>query len=197
MQPIFGDTINYRIAEQAPKPGAFFIRGRSNWYKCREMFAKQFSENIDGFYCSLEKECSADGLPEFLAITEDILKIESPSVYQKSTHPLAIFIRPSSFWKTCPIRRSLFTILVRAGLAYRPQYNSWEDAIYTQDYIKITRKAVLRFMYGCTKFVPGERDRAGWVTTFRHCNEDEIRRKLVFPNGNPEFGIVGAGTLWG
>jgi hypothetical protein len=197
MQPIFGDTINYRIAEQPPKPGAFFIRGRSNWYKCREQFAKHFSKDTNGFYVSLEHECSNIGLPEFLAITEDLLSIEEPSVYQKSTNPVAIFVRPSEFWRSCPIRRSLFTILLRAGLAYRPRYNTWEDAIYTQEYIRITRKAVLRFMYGSTKFVPGERDRAGWVTTFRHCTEDEIRRKLIFPGGSSEFGIVGTGTLWG
>ena len=83
------------------------------------------------------------------------------------------------------MRRSLLTILLRAGMLYNKDRDNYEQALFTEPYIVPTKQAVMRFLYGFTKYAgpsmePGTNlETKGWKMIFSKLKEEEIRRYLV------------------
>ena len=83
------------------------------------------------------------------------------------------------------MRRSLLTIIVRAGILYDLKKDNYEEALFKEPYVVPTKKAVMRFMYGFTKYNGPSMDPTtsletkGWKTIFSKLKEDDIRKYLV------------------
>lgn len=170
------------------------------WDKCREQFAKKFTENLNGFFYSVY-EPNKHGPAAFIKDTEHFLGIKDPSKFYLSNRENVIYIRVSEFWKKCYMRRSLFTLICRLGLIYEGK--SWEANLFgfvqetknseldaNYEMARKTNKALLRFFLGFTKYV-GSLDhiqkeyfpeKHGWVMEFSGKSNDQIKQLLILDN---------------
>jgi hypothetical protein len=185
------------VTASKPSPGSFALEGASElqWVKCREQFASYFTEKTIGFYFSHEFEYS-DNVAQFIARTEEIIGCQS-SKYAKTNRKWLVWIEPGDFWRACVMRRSLLTILLRCGLRYEAGKDNYEESLYSQEYIKETKDATMRFLFGFTKYIPINVTCKAWVTTFKNVERDMIRRQLVLPDGTElQENTIGINALW-
>ena len=204
MQVEFGDTkIVEAEAPSLPSTGSYSLHPL-DWRKCREQFAKLFDENTDGFFFSHPNGCG-ENIATFLSKTEEVIDASYPikirSKFCRTNMPYALWIMPSPFWKECSIRRSLMTILLRCGFFYRFDADNYEEALFSDDYAKVTKTAIQRFLFGHIHFVKDDSSflasKSGWRDLFAHKGVEEIRNKLTLPNDSTvERTMVGLGTIW-
>lgn len=186
-----------------PQIGSFSIETPINWQKCRETFANLFTSEISGFYFShgTDNPNASDCIFSFILKTEDILRVSGITLdstkISKTNRNFAIWVEPSSFWKDCEFKRSLFTIFLRCGIQYTENY---DNALSSQTYITDTLPAVKRFLFGFTHFneVADKRFKPrGWVNAFLNKTKDDVKTILTKPstqeNQNNFFGV---GSLW-
>lgn len=181
--------------EKRPKTGAFSIEGDPlDWIGCRDYFFSKFQEDTESFYFSIYPE-THERVAAFIHRTEDILEIEAQSAFGRTNRSYVLWVRPSMFWRKCMVRRSLLTILLRAGLNYSPESDNYEDALYSEEYIVETKDAVLRFFFGFTQFVPRANNFRGWRSCFQGMDIPNIRKRLISSRQEDEC-LIGAETLW-
>jgi hypothetical protein len=198
---------NKKIARQIkkiPSPGQFSLDGEElEWEQCRENFAKRFTNAQNGLFFSHGVN-NDENVCAFIEKTEDILirgALQNiiKSNFYKTNLNFAIWIEPSSFWMNCPMKRSLFTMLLRCGLIYN--LKNYEEALYGYQYSKITKNAVQRFMYGFTEFVFEDESfegiGKGWASYFGNKPCDLVCEKLIMPSYLPvnKF-LFGQEILW-
>lgn len=177
-----------------PHPGYYAIEANPiKWINCREKFYNSFVPDLKGFFFSHEFG-EREEIAAFINKTEEILDVEQSS-FAKTNRPYALWVEPSVFWKKCEIRRSLFTILLRAGRKYKASSGNYEDALFSQEYIKLTKEAVMRFLFGFTNYVRLDGQK-GWVSVFMHKKREDVRKRLVSSTKNKNSSLIGAGSLW-
>jgi len=202
-----------------PPSGGFAIEKEANrlvnWDHCREQFAVRFLEKTEGFYFC-HKACEADSVTCFLNKFENILStsegcdLMEKTQFAHTNQEKVLYVKPSSFWKDCFFKRSLFTILARCSQNYLPHKDNFDEALFSPNfkestYTYETKPAVLRFMFGFTKYtgispVTAESTvvKHGWKEEFYKLDESEIRNRLVLPDGvKKKCNIVGSDSLWG
>lgn len=165
------------------------------WVKCREQFANYFTSRVLGFYFSHKHDC-ADNVAQFISKTEEIIGIKDCATYAKTNRNWVLWIEPNAFWTSCAMRRSLFTILLRCGLNYKSNEDNYEESLYSEGYIKETKEAVMRFLFGFTKYVPDNSLNVprGWVSAFKNADRDLVRRQLL--SSENEQSTIGINSLW-
>ena len=127
------------------------------FYGCREQFHR--SESLsNGHIVYSPKNMPKGGiqkLGKFIFLVEEKLKIKDKTslyrVHYKTRHGAVrknvVLIKLSKFWiNRGPTIKSLFTILLRAGIAH----TNIETAVNNQPYLKQTKIAVHRFLSGYT-----------------------------------------------
>lgn len=189
-----------------PDPGHFSLDEKElNWNHCRETFAKSFTEKEKGIYFSHNKD-QENNVIAFIEKTEEILEKAacqniSKSIFFKTNFNFATWTEPAEFWKECPVKRSLFTLLIRCGLSY--DFENYEKALFENHYsTKVTRHALQRFFYGFTKFNFEKNDcfegiGKGWVSYFANKNVELICEKLTLPENISNFKFLfGEKVLW-
>lgn len=200
-----------------PAIGSFALEAYNDkgisWDHCREQFAAKFSSVTNGFYFSHAEGRSLD-VAEFVSKFEQIIfsnmnSILDCSFFAKTSKTGVLWIEPSNFWLDCLIKRSLLTIIMRCGLNYSLTKDNFDDALFgnykESEYLKETRSATLRFMFGFTKFTGAIKNvsnyasvqKHGWREEFQKLDDCSIRRRLVLPEGEQvEKSIVGMESLW-
>lgn len=224
MKVTFGDKKTLNQCYSAPAEGQFALDadgGKSlHWDHCREQFLGKFLESINGFYYS-HKHQRGEDVAGFVLKFEEIINSESQNNFPFSTFSQTekdniLWIQPSSFWKTCLMKKSLLTLLVRCGLNYCCDKDNFDDALFAEHnenrYARETKNAVMRFLFGFTKFTGSVSQsvpvsamgststliRHGWHVEFEKNTIYDVRRKLIRPEGeNPEVSLVGIESLWG
>jgi hypothetical protein len=214
----FLETKKIILNYAAPPCGSFGLEiedGRIvHWDYCREQFAVRFLENTKCFYFCGKQQKMIDVI-HFLHKFEIILSKSNHfekfkfSSYAQTSYNNIIYIQPSSFWKDCYFKRSLYTLLIRCGLNYFRHNDNFDDALFGVNYKESTflietRIAVLRFMFGFTKYTgicPVLFNitviKHGWKEEFYKLKEQEIKQLLVIPDGcKKTINIVGNDTLW-
>lgn len=182
------------------------------WDHCREQFAVHFDETVSGFYFCHKADC-AEAIASFILKFENILhqknkskvKYETQFAYTSQTNVL--YIELANFWKDCFYKRSLFTLLVRCGQNYTD--DNFDDALFSPNlkesaYLLETKNAVIRFMFGFTKYTgisppvgTGTVIKHGWREEFCKLTVEEIRNRLVLPDNIAKtINIVGIDSLW-
>ena len=191
---------------QKPPDGHFSVeKDELTWQRCREQFASSFIPSTTGFYFS-HPENVGETVASFIERTEEVVEFGlnqaiPRSNFSKTNFNFALWVEPSNFWKNCEMRRSLFTIFLRCGLKYDPSANNYDEALNSQEYVKKTKDAIFRFLFGFTEYVNegvvisgvGK----GWVTQFERKTIDQLRGRLVRPSETKDSCLVGAGLLWG
>jgi hypothetical protein len=103
----------------------------------------------------------------------DRLNLGELSTFMRVRNKPYICVRPSSFWTSCEMRFSLYTLLIRAGNEYF--YNTIEDALYKNSYGRLTMGAIKAFFNGRRNYTGGNLNwRYKWVSQYSHLSENQI-----------------------
>lgn len=178
-----------------------------HWDHCREQFAAKFVDAL-GFYFSHPEHKGRD-VANFLSKFEQIVGIHPVSSFAETNKNVVLWVNVSPFWISCWLKRSLLTILLRCGINYNSDQDNFDDALFgnykENIYVRETKSAVLRFMFGFTKFV-GKNPinvfqssivKHGWREEFQKLDDSVIRRRLILPEGcSKETNMVGLESLW-
>jgi hypothetical protein len=158
---------------------------------CRERFAKSFVEELEGFYFCHKSDIH--NIAAFIQKTELILNQSHHSAFCYTNAEGVLWIKPSLFWRTCEMRRSLLTILLRAAMLYDRSVNNYEEALFSHELIVPTKRAIKRFLYGFTEYRGPSLGTAeavqvkGWKAIFEAKDELEIKRLLVSQGSGGHF----------
>ena len=175
---LFIDTI-YR-----PGPGSFSRPKKiendrykvEHWHYCRELFHGQLYNLSLFFFSHNSNKCNA--IVSFMTKIEDMLDVQPRSSYGPTQRKTIMWVKPSRWWTVKTMRRSLFTILLRAACYYSPNKDNFEEALYSDPYTIATKYAVNRFLAGNTIYTGKKR---GWYRQFYESKptEEQINNLLV------------------
>lgn len=167
-----------------PGPGSYckpkeFSNGRwtvHQWFYCREIWHGHLYLLKLFFYS--HRNGRGDNVAAFMRKVEDMLHVYPRSEFGPTQRKTIMWVRPSVWWTKPTMRRSLFTILLRAGEKYNPALDNFYDALYSDPYTDNTRYAVARFLNGHTIY---KGKRKGWYNQFylRSPSHEEIDLLLV------------------
>jgi hypothetical protein len=181
----YGDII-YVETPYRPEPGSFCM-SKSNdgirhkvrgWHYCRDIFNGQLY-NLKLFFFSHELNMG-QSVFDFMSKVENILDVQPRSHFGPTQRNTIMWVRPSRWWTIKAMRRSLFTILLRAGSNYNIDLDNFEEALYSNQYSLNTKYAVERFLAGNTLYVGKKR---GWYKQFHETivTPEQIDLLLVEP----------------
>lgn len=168
--------------------GSYSVESPLVFEKCRERFAVTFSEDLPGFYF-LHRSGRSESIASFVRKTELILESDTSS-FALTNRDRITWVEPSMFWKVCAMRRSLLTCLLRAGTIYDLKRDNYEEALYAEPYLGRTKRAVMRFLFGFTRYVgvPVESTCEGssviikgWLSIFEFKDDEFICDNLICP----------------
>lgn len=170
----------------SPSAGGFARTQRINgerhkidhWFYCRDIFHNVLW-NLKLFFFSTNVG-RATAVAKFMEKIEEKLNIEPRSQFGPTQIKKIMWIKPSPWWTGLGMRRSLFTILLRAGLKYVPSKDNFDEAIKLEKYLSKTPYAFQRFMMGYTKYAGHKR---GWYKQFYDLkvSEEQIDKLLIKP----------------
>lgn len=217
LKAVFKRNKVYKPIYGAPSLGSFALQPLPNkpifWEHCRENFGLKFTENTKGFFFShLENKAIdvASFLTKFEYVVQSNLNDKKIlfSSFRKTCRNNIIWLEPSEFWRSCKMRRSLLTILVRCSFNYSSELDNFDDAIFgnykENIYIRETKIAFLRFMFGFTRWnskehhnLDREDERHGWREEFFNLDYRRARSRLLAPENNfNDANMIGLDTLW-
>lgn len=177
------------------------------WDHCREQFAAKFNESIIGFYFSHQIGKFND-IAEFINKFELIVGVLNRSCFSRTEKQSVLWIEPSEFWRNCQMKQSLLTIILRCATNYDLSIDNFDDTLFgnykENTYLRETKSALLRFMFGFTKFTGTTNYitnattfiKHGWKEEFSKLDNCTVRRKLISPGENTDFCIIGVESLW-
>lgn len=150
----------------------------SQWNYCRDLFHGQLY-NLNLFFFS-HRISKGRSIAEFMRKIESQLNVYPLSKYGPTQRKTIMWIKPSRWWTVRAMRRSLFTILLRAGSGYSYTKDDFEEALYGEPYLFETQQAVRRFMSGFTVYTGKKR---GWRRQFHeeHLSDEMIDSLLIKP----------------
>ncbi len=201
---MFGETKEFNPLYSKPNTGEYAIDSDDiKWERCRERLAISFDQDTKGLYLCYP-EGKFEDIATFVNKIENTLFLAEQSVFSKTTILNIMWIKIAPFWKDCYMKRSFFTMLPRAGFDYSTIENNYEQALFKYPFLRDTKRAVMRFLFGFTKYVgtiPNINPqttllREGWVHYFQNKDDAYIRSQLLFPN-EKKASPVAVNTLWG
>lgn len=187
----FGDIL-YIDTPYRPNPESFCRSKERNgnrykaglWYSCRDLF-HSILYNLKLFFFS-HKLGKGHCIAAFMKKVEEKLDVQPRSEFGPTQRKTIMWVKPSKWWTSKAMRRSLFTILLRCGDAYIPNKDNFEKALFSNQYAKETKTAVNRFLAGYTEYTGKKR---GWYNQFKFdeieffgkgsITEEEINKLLV------------------
>jgi hypothetical protein len=146
-------------------PGCFgVVRRRTNakthrrywdieWMTCRDSFHTAYINSLwcgysfdplSFFFCNEPEKTK-----KFVHEIENHLSLTCRSKFLKTDTPNIVCLVPSLFWRSCPMRMSFYTIMLKASLNYK---DAWEDCLMAHPYIKDTQAATSYFLSGHTVY---------------------------------------------
>lgn len=173
---VYSGCCNASFGVASPQRDALDRAVVDYWTACRDVFLPYQPGLKSFYYCHGQEELRGQAIAIFLDRAERRLKIrkEDRSIVQPTTRRDIVKIYPSRFWDRYHLRRSFFTILVRAGEIYSPAADNFEDSLcaaknpnYPLQYARETRYAVDRFFSGKTHPRPStDQNSRGWCRMF-------------------------------
>jgi len=131
------------------------------WYYCRDLFHGQLY-NCNLFFFA-HHSSKGRSVAEFMQKIESMVGVDPISSYGPTQRKSIMWIRPSKWWTAKAMRRSFFTVLLRAGNGYSYTKNNFEEALFSDPYTIGSKYAVERFLAGNTVYTGKKR---GWYRQF-------------------------------
>jgi hypothetical protein len=186
--PLIGEPV--KIATTEKYAGKFALLNYStnntsahipSWVACREVFGGHFTKKTENFAFSHKPKCGIN-IAAFFARFEDQLKLKkNRTLFTLTDKNNIIIVIPSLWWRKYLVRRSLFTILLRAAQAYVIERDNFEDALFSDPYAKETKIALRAFLKGQTFAKKKMLLYSGWKATFANKREPEVLNILQKP----------------
>lgn len=114
----------------------------------------------------------------FIDRVEVILGLSQITLMGLTQRKDVIWIQPTSWWTKYAMRRSLFTILLRAGRGYKRSKDNFNEALFSVIYTERTKYATERFLNGYTRYTGKV---SGWYNQFYwntiHLGDNEVRQR--------------------
>ena len=178
---IYTSSVGFGRLRNKSSKGRFVVEA---WTPCREIFHRD-SYKVKQFLFQHRTRAKQDCIAAFIERIEEDLNVRPKSKFYSTFVPNVMLVIPSPWWANFSMKRSLFTILLRAGQKYDCKKDNFEEALYSDRYSKKTKDAVSRFMEGHTRY----RGRIiGWYNQFFHGgwdyrrpDADKIKKLLVKP----------------
>ncbi len=178
---IFDDYVYFGTEAARSKPNKRLIE---TWVACRDVFHAN-SYRIKRFLFHYRKSASNENIAAFINEVENKLKIKPRTVFYSTHIENVIWVMPSKWWTHLSMRRSLFTILLRSGQRYNRFEKNFNEAIYSEIYLKTTKFAIDRFLKGHTNY---RGNIVGWYNQFYYGGNSgkkpsnyKVRKLLVKP----------------
>jgi hypothetical protein len=181
----FGDVL-YIDSPYRPEPGSFCKSNNmegdrykvGQWYYCRDLFHHQLY-NLNLFFFSHDVS-KGHCVAAFMRKIEEILDVQPRSDFGPTQRKTIMWVEPSRWWTIRAMKRSLFTILLRAGSQYSPSKDNFEEALFSDPYSMVTKYAIQRFMQGNTQYTGKRR---GWYRQFyeNKPTQEQIDKLLIKP----------------
>lgn len=175
-------------------PPGWFSNDHANWQSCRDYWFP-YSLEFPWFFFSHQLHRGGHAAA-FVGEIERRLMLEERSrfggvIVGRNRSDGVTWVEASSFWLRHPMRRSLFTLLLRAGTAYNaesPTDSSLGDAVCSSPLLAPTWNAFWRFVDGytyCQTAWPTtwrEHVAYGWAVAFHNITWDDACQRLKHPN---------------
>ena len=156
------------------------------WLYCREYFQDESNGIRRMLFCHSAHRCK--NISAFINILENKLNLSEKTIIGPTQRYNISWINVSPWWTKSSMKRSLFTILLRCGVNFRPKENNFEQALFSSIYTKHTEYAVRRFIEGYTTYTGKKK---GWYNQFywgggnrwdhKKPNSEEIDELLIMP----------------
>jgi len=146
----------------------------NGWFDCRELWHSQLY-NLNLFFYTHKANTGRD-IATFISKIEDSLDLRVRSNFGPTQRKTIMWIEPSKWWTKPPMRRSLFTILLRSAAYYSIDRNNVEESLYSNFYAIKTRPAIEWFLKGNTVYTG---KKTGWYKQFCEPNNVVLSKLLV------------------
>jgi len=151
--------------------------GYIEWFNCRDSFHTQWLRRNNE---TLLYVCNKNNVKKFIDLAEKTLRLWNKTTIHNTENKNIAYIYPAPFWKDCPLRMSLFTILLRAGQKYTDEME-WRETLFEYPYAYETKEAIAYFFAGHT--VSKVKHQEGWHKTFayEHPPMNKMLRRPLIP----------------
>lgn len=158
------------------------------FHKCRETFGKVFTDKTRSILYSHGGSQRAN-IVEFFSKIEDAIGIslKEKSQFFETQRTTVTPIRPAKFWLVCPLRRQIFTLLLRSGRNHILG-NNYEIALQNSKYTKETFNILQLFISGynqfhnsCLEKLAGDHHN-GFFAQFHDLQIENVKNILLFKN---------------
>lgn len=134
------------------------------FHTCREQFQRVFFSSGILF---IHGKQPGEHVFAFIQVVERRLNLNKKTTAGPTQRNVISWFEVSPFWMSEPMRKSLFTALLRGGLNYHPRTASaFSHAVESQRYLRETKFALKRFLGGYTHFTGRAGGVRGWHETF-------------------------------
>ncbi len=159
------------------------------FYHCREVFHKVFTEK-DKSILYVHAGNLGETIEKFIHLVEELLNIpnKEKSQFFKTQRTTITPIRPAKFWLACPMKRQVFSLLLRSGRNFdivQDNNNIW-PALKSSKNTKSVIPALEVFLGGHTKFdqkcldILKANHHHGFCHIFSNKSPDEIKNIWLF-----------------
>jgi len=128
---------------------------------CREYFQDEACR-VRRFLFS-HRQNLGENVAQFIRRIERRLNFDEFSTLYTTNRRTVTMVRPNPWWMDTSMQKSLYTLLIRAGVHYDPEIDNFVSALFSIDYTGNTKYAIQRFLLGYTKYTGKVR---GWVAQF-------------------------------
>ena len=159
---------------------------------CRERFATHWNSRTKAIFFKHEPEIGHN-IAHFIWKTEEIIQEKHRSRFALTNMSDVLWVSPSRFWMTCKMRRSLYTILLRAGRRYVLDSDNYENALFSNTYARKTQNAVMRFLFGYTKYIGSKPtgsstlESVGWVSLTQGESPRHLKSVFITPSRRKKY----------
>lgn len=227
--PKFLPSVEWKAPADINHYGYFSrARGTIAWESCRERFQISMSDpKVKSILYSFDESQNRYGLAAFLHKTETILGLKRKSTYNEVYKKDGLYYRRvlriniARFWKSEYIRSSFFTALLRVGAGhtsaghcnfaqyppYDPETNNYEECLFKNPNMALTKTAVKRFLCGFTHYTGPHPhpnggnglQNVGWMNLLADAGGNNAGKgwQLLVKPKNDNKNIIAAGKFWG
>jgi hypothetical protein len=169
-------------ASYHPENNSYGIFNYNKSFKCRESFEFRWREYLDRniyFNTAGPKILGIEALHNKIVFLERKLSLDDESEFGFTQNANICWIKPLYFWKHHPIKRSLFTALLR-GCSNSGKFDL-ESIINAEYTLCTTKNAVHRFFDSNTNIniSPEINQNMGWQHFFNDSNQDKLEQLLT------------------
>jgi hypothetical protein len=152
------------------------------WEGCRDRVQAIFAQHLKDhgiWFC--HRKNTGPAVIAFIKKIETKLKLKKLSEFGKTDHPeKVLWVKPSEFWLENLVRRSFFTLALRAGQNYKIKKDNLLECFEAHKYGKLTMPAVKLFLEGHTFYVGKSLTMIdGWNKLFRNQESDQVKQLLT------------------